>query len=753
MNPIRWILAVAVAVPTLLPTGAFAAQRNAEPATPDVLALFPDATAEQAKLRAALVDASWDLPQEVLERIQGVGETNEEHLSAVLPRLVNPSNANVRIPLTDLRIGAPGPSADVRRMYNSRDDSGGNFGTGWSWGFGARLRKTGTDLTLTDDDGGALVFTPAGARVWRFLASGDQILQKGDGYLRTSAAMAEAERYDRNGYLVERIGADGRKVTIRRDTRGTPTAIIAANGRQIRIRSDRQGRITEMVDDAGRKATYEYEGARLVRSSVDGLLTKYEYDEEARLSAVTFPSTSLLTIRYNAADWVEELRLDEQVVRATFSVSASRPDIHGASLQFEGETTRYEFDEAQGTTRIVYPSGMVETRKVDPACGCLSEAEIGGQKATYRYDQLGRLVMVAAPDGTIRMAYGPKALKAIQVRTKQMSVDATFDAQGNLVRTEGRGLVQEFAYDDGLITRATLNGKVVQTIGYDRFGDPVSFRDLRGRETKVAYDAAGMVKEIQRDGHTKVEIAHQTGRYVPKIRLSIRTGQGTQTTILANPEMAFLYGDLAGETPIRKASLDSIPGVKLASLAGAPIGLPVILAARECGSNTLLCGLGVSANCFGAALLDAVSPVGSPIYFDPETGTSSLDPGRFAADWGLGKVTDSWGVPISVSTNEDGTLDVSADVGKEELTALAGVLGREAGRQIAITNGKGGKKKSGFWRRVADRALRNKGKALRVLGKIAKGLAKPIAVIMLVKDAYDCGVAGADAQNSAVCNP
>lgn len=678
--------------------------------------LFEGATKEQAQVRAALVDASWDLPEDVLNRIQGVDVTDAEWIEENLQNLVDPENANVRLPFVDLAVGSPGPEATVQRTYNSRYTAASELGAGWSWSFGTKITKLGNDLLLRDRDGSETVFTARGKGEWVSTVLGQRIATKNGGYLRTATNRAEAERFDRDGYLMERIDGDGRKLTVLRDRSGRPQTIVAANGRRLSVEVDNAGRIVEMADPAGRKAIYSYDGqGRLSKTSVNGLETAYAYDAEGQLSQVTFPAGNVLSIDYTPAGWAEELRMGNRAVRASFTTNDRAPNVHGASINVDGATTKYLFDENAGRAEITGEEGT-EVRTLDRKRGVVAGASRGADKSLYQHDELGRLVKMRATDGTLAYTYGPRAVKTMDVALDGgIRTHAEFDDAGNVTRMVEGNRTFEVKYAAGLPVEVRLNGAVLRRSEYAANGDLIAITDENGRTTRIGYDAAGWVTSLERVGAAKIEIAPQPASFLPKIRVTRNLPAGPKAEVLQAPEMQFLYGELSEAKPTKRASLDSIPGTKFAGIGMLPAAGAPILAG--CNENIFFCGTGYALKCFAVRGINDISPVGTPFEFDPKTGEYKY---IGLKEWGLDQLKS-----LGIERTKDGGFAVAKHILKEGAT-----------------------KGSGFWRKAAARARQ----AWAIGKKLGKKLAAPIKIIMLIPTAYQCGKE-TSAADSPLCTP
>lgn len=677
------------------------------------------ATDEQSQMRGALLDASWDLPEEVMLRIQGVASSDKEAISENLSALIDPQTTAVHLPFVDLALGATGPDAIVERRYSSRSTVASDFGPGWAWSFGAKITKTGSDLVLQDGFGGEIAFSPIGEKTWAATMLGQQIELKSTGYLRTATGEGSAERYDRNGFLVDRLDASGRKVTVQRNDKGFALAIVASNGRKLTIKSDASGKIVSMADPAGRTAVYSYQDGRLAKTSIAGLETAYAYDAEGLLTMVTFPDASKLALRYNQGGAIEEIRLGDKVVKAAFTGDPATPAVHGASIRTGTDTTRFSFDEAQGRAEILHPDGAKETLAADLKLGSLATSSFGTQKSLYEHDALGRVTKVDGIDGTLSLTYGVRTVKQLQLALDGGApIIVQFDDSGNAVRMQQDKQTVEVLWVNGQAVETKVNGRVARRSEYDANGDLTAVHDENGRTLRIRYDAAGMVTSLERPSHTLVEIAPQDGAFLPKIRLTRTLAKGTMRQVLDAPEMAFLYGDFASLRASKRAGLDLVGGEKFAGLGVVPVlgGVPIL---ADCFGDLFLCQVGYSFKCLGIKLLADISPIGSPLDFDPKTGEVVVDP--------AGYIWEQY---------KDILKDASADLGKAIL------------KDVSVNGG-------GIWKKAATKARQtlaiSKG-ILRALKPLIKKLALPVKLLMAVKTAYECSTSVSD-NSMTLCNP
>lgn len=534
----------------------------------DMMYFFDAKTPEEAARKARIVEAGWEMPEDMRIRIPGMDPTDAEVIEVFLNDLVNANNGNVWLPFWDVEASADGPPIMLRRIYNSRDpDPASEFGHRWSWGFGNRLRKQGDVLTIRDADGAVMTFkqTP-GSKNWVATMAAHTVIEKDGGYLRTMPSDSLAERYDRDGFLIERIDAQGRKARVKRDAKGRPTGLVANNGRTIDFTLDGRNRIVQAKNQAGQVAKFTYDGDRLVTSEKNGLLTKYAYDAESRLTAVEFPFGEKLAIRYVESGFVSEVSIGRRVLRARYTIDASNPAIHGSQITIDGETTKYEYDENTGNTRTIHPSGNVELEKLDPTCGCLAETDHAGQKTAYSYDAMGRLVRVKSGLDEIRWEYGPKAAKhQVVFSGSQKILDIRYNEFGQplIIASEGNPVV-EYAYESGRMKQIKTAGEVMRHFRWSPQGDLIAYSDGKVA-LEASHDSAGYVKELRKTDRVRLEFKPRSDHIIPTVRMTMNWNGKLRQSVLAKEELRMIFNDSVDLVPGKqKGSLDDIPGVKYA---------------------------------------------------------------------------------------------------------------------------------------------------------------------------------------------
>jgi YD repeat-containing protein len=120
-----------------------------------------------------------------------------------------------------------------------------------------------------------------------------------------------------------------------------------------------------------------------------------------------------------------------------------------------------------------------------------------GNRTTCEYDGRGNLVARTDPTVTIQPIGETRARAAWIKRTRRVGFE--YDEHGGLVRrTEVDGAVTEFSYHpDGRLARVirdVAGARLVNTYGYDAFGNCTEVFDGKGAATRLSYNAMGRVE-------------------------------------------------------------------------------------------------------------------------------------------------------------------------------------------------------------------------------------------------------------------
>lgn len=294
--------------------------------------------------------------------------------------------------------------------------------------------------------------------------------------------------YDDNGFQTGIISENGDKVTLGYDDRGNVTSRTTCRAAgdcqtsyttypvptgDFDLRSDqpsetRDGRSSGPTDNRFRtQYTYNTSGALLTQTAPDGGTSRNTYTTgfEQAVGGGNTPTGLPLT-----------------------------------TADPRGKITRYQYYTNGDLARVTEPSGRITNYTYDALGRKLTETVVtdahpSGTTSTFTYDKLSRVATLTDPAAT----------NVVTSARHQQKTTTTYDADGNVVRTEISDLlggdatrVMAFELDDhGRPERVTDAEGNETTYTYDVFGNKTSMVDANGNQFDYVYTARNMMAETR----------------------------------------------------------------------------------------------------------------------------------------------------------------------------------------------------------------------------------------------------------------
>lgn len=434
----------------------------------------------------------------------------------------------VRIGFVDAQFDLFGLPIAVRRIYDSRFPSLGDFGYGWTMD----IDGGGTFTQLNDPSTGWIEtgcsrfpFRPAftevqvhrwtvllGSRVYRFrqtlrpgacISGGAEvdvtftpeagttgtltptIASTGLLFLRGSNTIVDGDLNPwspRDYRLVLPDGITyeltvGRGVTAITDASGnritlSPEGISHSGGVGVRFVRDAQGRVTELSLPDGRRRGYRYNtaGDLVITTDFAGVETRYRYDSQHLL-------TQIIDARGNIPGTLEYD--SEGRLIAIIDASGRR-----VTLRHESGNRSVITDRLGNTTVLTY----------DDRGNIVSRIDGLGNETRWTYDANGRPLTRTDPLGNVtRYEWDANGRQTAVIDPLGNRWTVTYDAAGNVTsRTDPTGATERYEYSpSGLLTAVVnpLGGRTV--LGYTPRGALASITDPVGGTVTLATDASG----------------------------------------------------------------------------------------------------------------------------------------------------------------------------------------------------------------------------------------------------------------------
>lgn len=408
---------------------------------------------------------------------------------------VNTGTGNFVEPETDLAFNGLVAGLSFTRTYNSRSDRGGAFGPGWSSWAGVRLRTRPDGVEYEGPDGQRALFPRMGAGYGRVVGVNALVEPIEDGLALTWFAGGGRWEFDAAGRPARIERGPGTEVWLRHDDDGRLVQLTHAGGKRVDVQWDGE-RITALTGSDGRKVGYVYDDLGcLVGVDRDGAVARrYEVDEDGRIVSVTDADGVVEVV--NSYD--DEGRVVEQLsqfgrrthfsylpgqVTVTSDVNDGPAntyvhDLAGRVLAIvdgDEQQTSFNYDEWGNPVAITERSGAVTIQEWDERARLTRRVLPTGASLTFAYDDLDRVVEVAASDG---------AVTRLRYHGSERSPDEIVDPEGGVTRlTVTGGLVRELVDPDGVRLR----------FEFDADGSVVAVIDADDNTARLERDGAGHV--------------------------------------------------------------------------------------------------------------------------------------------------------------------------------------------------------------------------------------------------------------------
>jgi RHS repeat-associated protein len=457
---------------------------------------------------------------------------------------------------TDLSTPGIGDALNLQRTYSSSlaDPSGpsgtdsinGPFGHGWSYSYGmtANTNSTTGAVTVRQEDGSEISFTPDGSGAYsadqpRFaatlsksgstytftrtgsetflfdLSSGHLTNESDQAGLHATPQYSTGLTYDSSGNLHTVTDPAGRSYTF--TWTGTHiTKVTAAGSQEVDYVYDASGNLTDVYGVGTSRpggvlgdqdhAQYGYDTADLMTSertpanfgktSTPTPVTAMVYDSSERVTSQTDPMGNTTTFVYgpDASAGItagQTLVTDPSGHKTLDSYSSglltSEIAGYGTSL---AETTSYSYDPLSlGVTSVTNADGSTETYAYDGSGYRTSSTDGLGRTTATSYDNAGHLLQTTTPDMRQTITAYNAAGAPTSVTVLQPGQDAEV-ADGNLPASNAR--VSTYTYSDASrpnqVSTATDALDHASTFTYDSEGYRTSATDAASNVTKYGYD-------------------------------------------------------------------------------------------------------------------------------------------------------------------------------------------------------------------------------------------------------------------------
>ncbi|MDP2905534.1 MAG: RHS repeat-associated core domain-containing protein [Candidatus Omnitrophota bacterium] len=450
---------------------------------------------------------------------------------------IDPVVGNMYLSAIDLSFPGKNLSFTFKRSYNSRQNTSGPLGYGWTHSYNVRAVDDADevdelDVALMDEEDKAHIFTIE-----------DSLPQRGEHSTVTKAADGVVTWTKKDGMrYIFPIGHYPHQikdrwdntVTLTYNTQNQLVNITDSAGRVAELRYDGQGRITSL-SMAGRNIDYRYDNQGNLVDVTDpaGNHTSYEYDANHNLTRKTDAAGRSTYFTYDSSDRCTSSSGEGNLGRTELSFD---PDNKKTVVtDSKGNTTHYSYSDDLQITEIVNAQGGHAVSTWDKDLNRTSSTDELGRATYMQYDAKGNLISLTGPAGdNTTYTYEPNFSLVTTIKDAQGNVTTNaYDARGNLIKVtdalgkstfysyNGAGLVTGsqnalgkttyFSYDaqGNLIQTKDAVGAVVNN-GYDAIGNMTSSRDPKGNITNFSYNNLNCLVQAAYSDNSTVNYGYDT---------------------------------------------------------------------------------------------------------------------------------------------------------------------------------------------------------------------------------------------------
>ncbi len=480
------------------------------------------------------------------------------------------------------------PLARIVRVYDSRVQTGRDFGPGWRLSLAEELTVKDGGLVYTDGSGARHYFARSGDGSNREQLLSEQVqVDAANGSVQQTSTLAsgtytaipstpqhastsievagslailrkgnETRVFERsvgttgggNTYRLTQLASSAGSFVALSYHNGLVRRISDADGPVFEITRDRRGRITSVQDRWGRDVYYRYDASGKLSEAVDiaGNAWTYEYAAHGQLTRAIGPNErDILRIAYDEMARVRESLSGRQYfftyTPAETMVSEGTGHSHVFGHNAVGVTDRFdstngiwwqlELDERNRVTVIQSSRGGY--RYTYGAQGEITNAiettANGSDTRTYQHDDAGRIASVYSQDGaiiTIDYAGGSTRINGPQA---QFSFEVLLS--GEIAQVEQDGTLVRADYDaDGNLAAFHSRADTVQ-FNQDLAGRISAIQYADGEINQYRYDQLGNRSSIDFGMGGTVRYKHDPAGNIVEVAVTERNGEEKRQSV------------------------------------------------------------------------------------------------------------------------------------------------------------------------------------------------------------------------------
>ena len=285
--------------------------------------------------------------------------------------------------------------------------------------------------------------------------------------------------YDSHDRLTERHIAREEGVLIRRweyqGGREAPAKVIYEDGTETRFSYDIEGNLTAVTDALGQSHLFRYGAFDNLTEATDplGATVRYHYNAESEFAGVTNSHNQSWQYRFDHSG-----RLSEE-------------------QHYDGRVYRYQYDPAGQLAQRTAPDGSVLAYRYD-AVGQLSEISASRSDGTHEgvtrfsYDLAGRLLQAAGPDATVEYEWSP-AGALLEEKLNGRAIRSGYDQAGRRAAVDGMLNTLGLAWHNGRLSALSIGSHQPLSFSHNAMGQEQLRSNGQGFALRHEWSATGLL--------------------------------------------------------------------------------------------------------------------------------------------------------------------------------------------------------------------------------------------------------------------
>ncbi|MDI6869716.1 MAG: DUF6531 domain-containing protein, partial [Coprothermobacterota bacterium] len=314
--------------------------------------------------------------------------------------------------------------------------------------------------------------------------------------VQTALGYTWAYNYSVSGLVTFIVDPMGNPTSFTYDTDYTLTSVTNPKGQKTSYEWNNQYRVRTITDSLGNTitATYNSQGKPISIKDQRGNVTTYTYDAKGNLLTSSDPLGNTTSYTYDSYG---------QLIRMLAPLTSTQT-----------LTTTFTYDSYGNCTQVTDPGEHTTTSSYTLRGQLLYQITPLGQKTSYTYDTLDRLITITDTTGNwVSFSYDPCGRLLSKWDALGPFFVNTYDDAGRLIRTSSPTLTY---YDGSSISQITQyvyddDGRLIQLIdpagkttsySYDALNRLLSIQDPAGRTSSYSYDELNLVSSTNPNGQS-----------------------------------------------------------------------------------------------------------------------------------------------------------------------------------------------------------------------------------------------------------